>query len=106
MLEYTLSSSDLPVQLSREEAALWIFTLAEADEWDEYLKMTMHQKVEALMHLTDELTFIKNDQNSAKVSFTILIAQKVLSDICSETDRHETEYSNGFVNCTFLFHPE
>ncbi|MDG1183070.1 MAG: hypothetical protein P8N30_10215 [Tateyamaria sp.] len=106
VLEYTLSSSDLPVQLSREEAALWIFTLAEADEWDEYLKMTMHQKVEALMHLTDELTFIKNDQNSAKVSFTILIAQKVLSDICSETDRHETEYSNGFVNCTFLFHPE
>ena len=39
VLEYTLSSSDLPVQLSREEAALWIFTLKWSGKFGQRAKM-------------------------------------------------------------------
>ena len=36
VLEYALVSGDLPVKLTRELAALWVASLAEADEWEDF----------------------------------------------------------------------
>ena len=86
VLEYALTSGDLPVSLPREIAALWVAQLAEANEWEGYASAPLQEQVEALLlsAKADNLTNMTLDP--AKVAYVAVLTQAALGNICQDLD--------------------
>jgi len=87
VLEFSLTCGCLPITVTREVAALWVFALAEADEFDGFESNAFDEQTDTLANtaLTDGLA---SDKPSA-VQFAELILETRLTllEICSETDK-------------------
>lgn len=81
VLEFALSSGDLPVVLSRELAALWVFQLAEADEDHDFASSGFGEKFDALRRTAEFEGLLDITVQPPLVVTTLLASQIVLECI-------------------------
>ena len=86
VLEYALASGDLPVKLTKEEAALWICNLAEVDESGRLEVHSLEGHVSALISMASEDGLSFDVETSARIATTIFVSRHALNTLCLETD--------------------
>ena len=84
VLEYALKAGALPVRLSKECAALWVFQLAELDEWELFEKELITQKSVLLLESAMDDGLAEMTKDPLRVARIILAAQALLLELCSD----------------------
>ena len=92
VLEFALSSGSLPACLTKEQAALWISALAEADECDCFQVAQFEDQVCHFVRMAVEDNLGSLNDLTEKIARTILLARSVLSQLCDETDRSTIQW--------------
>ncbi|WP_299751786.1 hypothetical protein [uncultured Tateyamaria sp.] len=78
VLEYALTSPCLPVQLTKEVAALWIAYLAEADGWDDFKNAPWHLRTTMLLDLATEQGLTQMTNEPQKTALTVVATREAL----------------------------
>ena len=84
VLEYALTAGILPVKLSKECAALWVFQLAELDEWDVFESALIAQKAMLMMESAMDDGLVDMTKDPLQVARVILNTQVLLIGLCSD----------------------
>ncbi|WP_415918844.1 hypothetical protein [Tateyamaria sp. SN6-1] len=84
VLEFALSAGHLPVTLARETAALWVAQMAEADEWDTYVRASTVRRIEMLIELARDDGLDVMTPNHEKVATSLILSQMALISSASE----------------------
>ncbi|WP_415400761.1 hypothetical protein [Tateyamaria sp. SN3-11] len=84
VLEYALTAGVLPIKLSKECAALWVFQLAELDEWDVFERASTAQKAMLMMEAAMDDGLADMTENPLRVASVTLSTQVLLFELCSD----------------------
>lgn len=82
VLEYALVAGVLPVRLSKECAAIWVFQLAELDEWDLFENASVIQKSTLMVESAMDDRLAEMTTDPLRVARVILSTQALLLDLC------------------------
>lgn len=85
-LEYGLASGDLPKRLSRKQAEMWVFCLAEAVEEESYLDGELSQQAKTLYLAAAEEGLTDARQDSCEIASTIVSQYRKLTALISASD--------------------
>ena len=80
VLEYALSSGNLPVRLPKDVAALWVALLAEANESEDYEEARWQRQVELLLDMATEDRLAIITTGAVKVACVVVLAQATLAN--------------------------
>jgi hypothetical protein len=94
VLEYAMSSGDLPAQISPSEAAMWVLYLCEACEWDEWSELSVTKRIENILAISiEDGLIVAEDPQAAITATSLILAHQTLLNICSQND-YEDQFKN------------
>ena len=86
LLEYWLSSDAAKYRLSREDAALWVFCLAEAVEDDDFRTSSFLGKLRSLRKVAEDEGLIENATEATQITVSLVCKYEETLEIIKRND--------------------
>jgi hypothetical protein len=87
VLEYAMSSGDLPICVSPTEAAMWVLYLCEACEENEWNELGFEERTANILAVSiEDGLSVTADTRAALTATTLILAHQTLLNICTQND--------------------